>query len=148
MLLLRPLPRAGIVPYKKHSSEICMKKISLFAFLCCLALIGLLPKDGGRIGQASLPNFVAEAVSADSNFVHKDPGPMAGLRSEDLAAGEKLLGDLCSGCHSTRLVLKSRLLSTEVDSMVSAMTNKHNSQLTSLQHRQLVNYLQSRFPRN
>jgi hypothetical protein len=134
--------------HKKHSPEIRMKKISLFAFLCCLALIGLLPKEGGRIRQASLPNFVAEAVSADSNFVSKDPGPLARIGPEELTAGEKLLGDLCSGCHSTRLVFKSMLLATEVDSLVSAMFSKNSSQLSAIQHRQLVNYLQSRLPRN
>ncbi len=125
-----------------------MKKISLFALLCCLALIGLLPKEGGRIRQASLPNFVAEAVSADSDFVYKAPGSLAGIGPEELAAGEKLLGELCSGCHTTRLVIKSRSLATEVDSLVRVMTGKDRSQLTEQQHRQLVGYLQSRFPRN
>ena len=125
-----------------------MIKISLFALLFCLALIGLLPKDGGRIRQATLPNFVAEAVSADSHFVYEGPGHLAGIIPEDLAAGEKLLGELCSGCHSTRLVIKSKSMAGEIDSLVTVMTQKDRTQLSQLRRRQLVGYLESRFPRN
>ncbi len=145
MCVLSPGPASL---HKKHLPESCMIKFSLFALLCCLALIGLLPKDGGRIGQATLPNFVAEAVSADSNAVYEDPGYLAGISPGDLAAGEKLMGELCSGCHSTRLVIKSKALAGEVDSLVSAMTRKDRSQLTELRRRQLVGYLESRLPRN
>ncbi len=125
-----------------------MKKISLVALLCSLALIGLLPREEGRRHQASLPSFVAEAVSADNDFRYKGPGPLAGIGPGELAEGEKLLGELCSGCHSPRLVLKSKALAGEVDSLVTVMINKDRSELTERQRRLLVGYLKSRFPRN
>jgi hypothetical protein len=125
-----------------------MKKLSLFALLCTLALIALFPEESGRILQPSLPNFVAEAVSAEGDFVFKAPGSLAGIIPGDLAAGEKLLEQTCTACHSSRLVLKSRTLAGEVDSLVRTMMYKDHEQLSGQQHRQLTAYLESRFPRN
>ena len=125
-----------------------MKKLSLFALLVTLALIGLLPEQGGRIRTAGLPNFVTEAVSADGDLAYGVPGHPEGVMPGDLEAGEKLLDETCSTCHSSRLVLKSKTLAGEVDSLVQVMMIKDRKQLPEHHLRQLSAYLQSRFPRN
>ncbi|MBW7996685.1 MAG: hypothetical protein FVQ81_09010 [Candidatus Glassbacteria bacterium] len=124
-----------------------MKKLSLFTLLLCLVLIGLMPEDSGRKIQASFPNFVTEAVSADSEFAVMDQGRPVIISAENLAEGEKMFERFCTGCHSAPLVFKSGALAGEVDSLVVAMFEKDGTVIEAHEHRQLVLYLKSRLPR-
>jgi hypothetical protein len=68
-------------------------------------------------------------------------------REEDLTAGNNLLEQKCSICHSVAFVLKSGLLAGEVDSMLNVMQNKSRGLLGPREHEQISLYLTNRLPR-
>ena len=118
------------------------------AVILCLILIGLLPKDSGKINRSPIPSIITEAVSANSEFRPAVPMGASGDVVSPLALGEEIFMKHCSVCHSTIFVWQSRILASEADSTVANMLGKDRTKLNLPQHKLLVEYLKSRLPKN
>jgi len=125
-----------------------MRSLKLTAVLICLILIGILPKNSGQNNQPAIATIVSDAVSANGEFHPGLPRGVSGDDASPLALGEEIFMKHCSACHSTRFVWQSGILAGEAESVVATMLAKDRINLNSRQHNPLLEYLNSRLPKN
>ncbi|HUU30433.1 MAG TPA: hypothetical protein VM123_21730 [archaeon] len=123
-----------------------MKTQRLPAFVICLILIGVSPKDSGQELQQAFPFIISGAVSANIGFNRRAEELNIADLDNLLAEGRKLFINQCTSCHSSRFVWESGILSSEAASRVADMLAKSRGSLEPSEHRLLVEYLQYKLP--
>lgn len=149
--LHRPPRKRPVRGYLSANGPGLMKTVKLTtAAALVLLLIGVAPQHELELSilQQSvaflMPAGMASTVGADSITLAENPELR---REQDLSAGDQLLQQKCSICHSVAFVLKSGLLAGEVDSVLNVMQNKSRGLLGPREHEKISLYLTNRLPR-
>ncbi|HLA40324.1 MAG TPA: cytochrome c [Candidatus Glassbacteria bacterium] len=123
-----------------------MKPLTVSIFIICFVLIGILPTESEHNLAPHLPPLVTEAVSAGQDFLPGLSEEPEETYSRDLATGQELFNQVCSGCHSVGFVWKARLFSSEAEKLVERMLQKDRPNVDPEQRELLLCYLISRLP--